>query len=115
MFHNANADSSENYKGKTWFTLGQKIAAGEKANFLEWSNKLKELKNVKLNYNNSYSKVESEELHYFSEASPEAMYTVAYLKAKTESGVPLCFLISKCSIAPMKHQKNSKLELQAGL
>ena len=64
---------------------------------------------MKLNGHYFTSKLESAELHIFSDASLEEMCMVAYFGADTESGVQLSFVVGKCRIAPMKQLTIPKL------
>ena len=93
----------------------EKIDDKYNANFLDWTKKLTELKDLPLSrrfFDKSNKKLD---LHFFSDASLESMCNVAYLQAEDDDGADLLFVIRRCRVAPMKQQTISKLQLQAAL
>ena len=102
-----------------WSKLGQlwdnEVSDEKKLCFQSWKSELQQLKELQLARCYFKGKPQSMQLHIFSDASLEAMCVVSYIRALTENGVEVSFVVGKCRIAPMKQQTIPKLELQAAL
>ena len=70
----------------------------------DFAKELQQLKDKKLGRCHFREKPSSDDLHFFSDASLEAMCVVAYFRAETDSGVEVSFVIRKSPIAPVKQK-----------
>ena len=100
-----------------WAAMGQawvkELSAEHSKLFSDWCSELKELGAMSINRLSFENGCTNLRLRIFTDASEEAMCSVAYLQ--DEATLKLTYLIGKCRVAPIRHMTIPKLELQAAV
>ena len=100
-----------------WAAMGQpwakQLSAEHSKLFSDWYSELREIRTMSVNrlyFENGCSNLR---LHIFTDASEQAMSSVAYLQ--DEATLRLTYVVGKCRVSPIRHTTITKLEFQAAI
>ena len=81
--------------------------------FKDWASELSQMNEMSIKRHPLSKNAEVVDLHFFANASLDAMCIVAYFRDQQTREI--AYVVGKCRVAPMKQQSKPRLKLQAAM